>query len=125
MERIMTKDDEQKEIELITDRLIRKMSDAIDSAIDAKSVEFDSDDLDENDEDYEAGLDDDEFEEFKEDLAESISMDAIVSSDEFGTVELVKAALLFFEKENRTDEWHYEVLENALEKAIKWDEENA
>ena len=49
METIMANDDEQKEIELITDRLIRKMSDAIDNAIDAKSVEFDSDDLDEND----------------------------------------------------------------------------
>jgi hypothetical protein len=51
-------------------------------------------------------------------------MDAIVSSVEFGTVELVKAALSYFEKENRTDWWQYEVLENALVKAIKWDEEN-
>ena len=117
----MSNNESNKELEDLAGWLIHEMSEAIDNTINAKYMEMDTD---EDDEEFENGLDDDEFEQFKEDLAESISMDAIVSSDTFGTVELVKAALSYFEKENRTDEWHYEVLENALEKAIKWDEEN-
>ena len=117
----MSKTEKNKELEELAGWLIHEMSEAIDNTINAKYMEMD---LDEDDEEFETGLDDYEFEQFKENLAESISMDAIVSSDEFGTVELVKAALSHFEKENRTDWWQYEVLENALVKAIKWDEEN-
>ena len=113
--------EKNKELEELADWLVHEMSEAIDNTINAKYMEMD---LDEDDEEFETGLDDYEFEQFKENLAESISMDAIVSSEEFGTVELVKAALSHFEKENRTDWWQYEVLENALVKAIKWDEEN-
>ena len=120
----MSKDENNKKLEDLAGRLIHEMSEAIDNTINAKFIEMDTDDLDEDDEEFETGLDDDEFKQFKEDLAESISMDSLVSADTFGTVELVKAALSYFEKENRTDEWQYEVLENALVKAIKWDEEN-
>lgn len=118
----MSENETNSELEELSGQLIHEMADALDRAIDQKAMEMDEDDSDEDDE-FETGLDDDEFEQFKEDLAEAISMESIMSSEEFGTVALIKSALSFYEKADRTDEWNYEVLAMALEKAIQWEEE--